>query len=108
MIKPVGFYVLIEDVEIEEKTSGGIFLPDATKDKEQDGVDFGTVLAFGPLCFVGYMKAGGGYCESPEDWGVKVGDKVEFRRYEGKKSSAGDDRNLRYVPDSAIIGVVEE
>lgn len=107
MIKPVGFYVLIEDVEVEEVTPGGIIVPNEVKDREQEGVDFGTILAFGPICFAGYTKAGGEYCESPEDWGVKVGDKVEFRRYEGKKSNKGDGRNLRYVPDSAIIGVDE-
>ena len=108
MIKPVGFYVLVEDVKIEEKTAGGIIMPPSAKDKEQEGVDFGTILAFGPLCFAGYTKAGGVYCDGPEDWGVAVGDKVEFRRYEGKKSNAGEERILRYVPDSAIIGKVEE
>ncbi len=107
MIKPVGFYVLIEDVEIEEVTSGGIIVPQETVEREQTGMDFGTILAFGPLCFVGYTKAGGEYCDGPEDWGVKIGDKVEFRRYEGK-SNTSDGRNLRYVPDSAIIGVEEE
>ena len=107
MIKPVGFYVLIEDVEIEEKTSGGIIIPQDTQDKEQEAVDFGEIIAFGPLCFVGFMGKGGEYCTGPEDWGVKAGDKVEFRRYEGKKSNAGDGRKLRYVPDSAIIGAEE-
>lgn len=103
-IKPVGFYVLIEDVVVEEKTSGGIILPDTAKDREQEGVDFGWIRAFGPIAFLGYEG-----CEGPSDWGVKVGDKVEFRRYEGKRSNAveGDGPRLRYVPDSSIIGVVE-
>ena len=108
MIKPVGFYVLIEDVKVEETTEGGIIIPVDTHAKEQDGVDQGHIVAFGPLAFAGYPKQNGEYCQGPEDWGVKVGDKVEFRRYEGKTSNAGDGRKLRYVPDGSIIGVVED
>ena len=43
-IKPLGDRVLIQRVEAEEKTSGGIVLPDSAKEKPKEGI----VIALGP------------------------------------------------------------
>ena len=53
-IKPLGFYVLIEMVTVEEKSSGGIVLPSDLVNKEQDATDVGYVRAIGPTAFAGY------------------------------------------------------
>jgi len=52
---------------------------------------------------------------APSAWGVAVGDKVEYERYEGKASrfnkdgqvASDSERRLRFIPDSKIIGKVQ-
>lgn len=48
MIDPVGVYVLVEPIEVEAKTAGGIILPEQVVEKEQWAAQRGTVLAVGP------------------------------------------------------------
>lgn len=50
MIKPVGVMVLVEPVEVETKTKGGVFLPDQIVEKEQWAAQRGKILAVGPQC----------------------------------------------------------
>ena len=107
-IKPLGFYVLIEMEEVEATSEGGIILSESSVAKEQEGTDKGWVRAFGPTAYAGYPG-----CDvdekSPEDaWGISVGDKVEYRRYEGKRSSVSGYDNYRYIPDSHIIGAIDD
>lgn len=106
-IKPLGFYVLIEMEEIETTSAGGIILSESTVNKEQEATDQGWVRAIGPTAYNGYPG-----CEDEKDlagsWGVKIGDKVEYRKYEGKRSSAEGYENYRYINDSHIIGVIED
>jgi chaperonin GroES len=70
-VKPVGDRVLIKPLEAEEKTKGGIILPDTAKEKPQEG----KVIAVGK----GKMTEDGKVKE-PE---VKPGDKVLFGKYAG-------------------------
>ena len=64
---PQGDRVLVEPASAEEKTSGGIIIPDTAKEKPQKG----TVIAIGP----GKKKE--------EPMTVKVGDKVLYGKYAG-------------------------
>lgn len=50
MIEPVGHFVLIEMKRIEEKTAGGIILPQTAVEKEERAAHSGKVIATGPLC----------------------------------------------------------
>jgi chaperonin GroES len=70
-IQPLGDRVVVKPLEKEEKTKGGIFLPDTAKEKPQDG----KVLAVGP----GKMSDEGK--RLPMD--VSVGDVVIFAKYGG-------------------------
>lgn len=110
-VKPLGHYVLIEMENVDNISSGGIIKATHTEHmREQNAADVGTVIAFGPLAYTGYTA-----CESPEDWGIEIGDRVEYERYEGKGSRfdlegdepPGSELRLRYIPDSKIIGKVE-
>jgi chaperonin GroES len=69
--KPLGDYVLVSHTKEEEKTSGGIIIPDTAKEKPQEG----TVIAVGPGRRIkdGNRIAGEG----------KKGDKVLFGKYAG-------------------------
>ncbi len=108
---PLGFYVLIEMENVDNVSAGGIIKATHTEhQREQNAADVGIVISFGPLAFKGFEA-----CNGPEDWGVEIGDRVEYERYEGKGSRFGLDGDeppasearLRYIPDSKIIGKVE-
>jgi chaperonin GroES len=70
-LKPLADRVVVKKLDAEEKTSGGIVLPDTAKEKPQQA----EVLAVGP----GKMDEKG--ARQPME--VKVGDKVLFAKYSG-------------------------
>ena len=115
MLKPLGFYVLIEMEEVRSMSEGGI-ITSLNTEREQDAADVGYVRDIGPTAFVGYAgcipseypPSDSRYDMQPHEiWGINIGDKVEYRRYEGKVTGQKDYKNFRYIPDSAIIGKVE-
>lgn len=108
-VRPLGHHILIEAIPVNFKSAGGIILgTDTEGERERKGRELAIVLAFGPTAYKGFSG-----CESPEDWGVSVGDTVELKgRYDGKFSAVYECdnkyKNLRYVADSDIIGVLDE
>ena len=108
-VRPLGHYVLIEIVPVKFVSNGGIVLSSANEqERERKGRDLGKILAFGPTAYKGFEG-----CDTPEGWGVAVGDVVELKgRYDGKFSSVAEYDNqyssLRYVSDSDIIGIFSE
>jgi len=123
-IKPLGFYVLVEMEVVEEVSAGGIILDRDLVNKEQDATDTGFVRAIGPTAYAGYpgceLTEGSGPLTAVEAlsgmtsasphgcWGLELGQKIEYRKFEGKKSSVKGHENYRYIPDSHIIGVIED
>ena len=71
MLKPLGDRIVIELVEVEEKTSSGIVLPDSAKEKPQEG----KVIAAG----TGRVLDNG----QRIDLEVKEGDRIIFSKYSG-------------------------
>ena len=84
-LKPLNDRVLVEPLEAEEKTAGGIILPDAAREKPTQG----RVLAVGP----GALKDDG----SRAPMSVDVGDTVVYNQYGGTdvKLEEGDCKILR-------------
>lgn len=105
-IRPAGYYILVEVEPVEEthENSNIIMVQDERK-REAGGRDIGTIIEFGPICFQGYAD-----CKGPADWGVKVGDKVEFNRYDGKTPRLAEIdpelANYRIINDNDIIAVM--
>lgn len=95
-IKPLGDRVVIRRFEAEEKTAGGILLPDSARDKPQKG----KVLAVGP----GKLGRDGKFL--PMD--VKEGDVVLFTNWAGDefKQSQGDEVLLMRADD--ILAVLDQ
>jgi len=71
MLKPLADRVVVKPSVAEERTKGGIVLPDTAKDKPQEG----EVVAIGPGRLLDDGKR-----VAPE---VKVGDKVIYSKYSG-------------------------
>ena len=96
MIVPAGYRVLIKPVEVEEKTAGGINLPDQVKEKDQNAQIFGTVVAVGEFAFREY----------PAHW-VKRGDMVSTARYAGFSiTDPGTGDSFRIINDLDVLAVV--
>ena len=70
-LKPLADRVIVKPMEAEEKTKGGIILPDTAKEKPIEG----TIVAVGPG-----RSSDDGKLIKPE---VKVGDKVLYGKYSG-------------------------
>src|SRR3990172_9278070 len=92
--KPLGGRVLIDPIEQEEMTAGGIVLPETAKEKPQQGM----VLAAGP----GDRDEDGK--RIPMD--VSVGDKVLFAKYAGSELKM-DGKKLLILRETDILGIVE-
>ena len=92
-LRPLDDRVVVEGLEAEEKTSGGILLPDTAKQKPQQG----KVIAVGPgkLSDEGKRTA----------VGVKVGDTVLFGKYSGSDVEVGG-RELKILREGDILGKV--
>ena len=108
IINPTGYYILIEMEEVTQVSAGGIIMATKTEnEREQNGHDVGVIRSFGPTCFMGFK----GISESDEveerakAYGVKVGDKVEFNRYDGKTPRNKEFKDFRLIQDEHIVGV---
>jgi len=108
--KTNGHYVLVEVLEVKNKSAGGIILGDT--EREQMACEYGRIVSFGPTAFVGisgcdpdkYPTNDPRYKMTPYQlWGVDVGDQVQFSRMEGVIVRDPDGRNLRAIPDVKII-----
>ncbi|MEJ5198496.1 MAG: co-chaperone GroES [Anaerolineae bacterium] len=92
-IKPLADRVVVEPIEQEEVTAGGIILPETAKEKPQQG----KVLAAGP----GRLDEKGKRVEME----VKVGDKVLYAKYSGTEIKL-DGKKLLILRESDILAVL--
>jgi chaperonin GroES len=92
--RPLGDRVLVKRVEEEEKTRGGIIIPDTAKEKPQEG----EVIAVGP----GARDEDGKHVALD----VKAGDRILFGKWSGTEVRL-DGQDLLIMKESDILGVVE-
>ena len=93
-LKPLGGRVIVEPTEQEEKTAGGIILPETAKEKPQEG----KIVAAGP----GDRNEDGERMEME----VKVGDKVLYAKYSGTEIKL-DGKKVLILRESDILAIVE-
>ncbi|HKB86315.1 MAG TPA: co-chaperone GroES [Ignavibacteriaceae bacterium] len=94
-LKPLGDRVIVKPMEAEEKTKGGIILPDTAKEKPIEG----TVVAAGP----GKVSDDGKAIKME----VKVGDKVLYGKYSGTEVNVEGDEYL-IMRESDIFAIIEK
>ena len=93
--RPLHDRVLVRRVEAEEKTAGGIIIPDSAKEKPQEG----EVVAVGP----GARDESGKVVALD----VKAGDRVLFGKWSGTEVRI-DGQDLLIMKESDIMGVIEQ
>ena len=93
-IRPLGDRILVKRIQEQEKTKGGIIIPDTAKEKPQEG----KVVAVGK----GKMTEQGKLI-TPD---VKAGDKILFGKYSGSEVTIEGEEHLILREDD-ILGVLE-
>ena len=100
MPKPKGYKLLIAMPSLEEKTDGGVFLPDSMKQQESTASVVGLVLMMGDEAYKdGDKFPSGPYC--------KEGDWVLITSYAGSRIKI-EDGELRIVNEDEIIATVDD
>jgi len=94
-LKPLDDRVVVKQVEAEEKTTGGIFLPDTAKEKPQ----IGKVVAAGPGKLLDNGKR--------NKTSVKNNDKVIYGKYMGNEVELDGEKYV-ILRESDILGIIEK
>jgi chaperonin GroES len=92
--RPLGDRVLVRRVKEEEKTKGGIIIPDTAKEKPQEG----EIVSVGPGARDEQGKI------QPLD--VKIGDRILFGKWSGTEVQIGGEE-LLIMKESDVLGVLE-
>ncbi len=95
MLQPLGDRVIVEPIEPEEQTQGGIILPDTAKEKPREG----KVIAVGP----GKPTDDGERIPPP----VKVGDIVIYTEFSGTEVKI-DGKKYLIVDSDSLLAVKEQ
>ncbi|MDD5465278.1 MAG: co-chaperone GroES [Candidatus Omnitrophica bacterium] len=94
-IKPLGDRIVVKPLEAENKSKGGIVLPDTAKEKPQEAkvvaVGKGKVLENGTV-------------QAPE---VKVGDKVLYGKYSGNEITTKEGEELLILREEDILAILK-
>ena len=93
-IRPLNDRVLVVRVEEEQKTSGGIIIPDTAKEKPQEG----KIIAAGP----GKMDDDG----KRTPLNVKEGDKILFSKYAGTEIKLDGVEHI-FMKEDDILGILD-
>lgn len=109
-VVPAGWRILVEPVEIQRKTAGGIELPDEAIRAQEYLRYYGRVVAMGPLCYLHDRfkphpnAAAAAWCS--------VGDLIVFDRHAGqevvKKVRDGEYKRYRLLNDDNVLAVVND
>ena len=93
-IQPLGDRVIVKPLEAEEKTKGGIVLPDTAKEKPQEG----KVLAVGKG-----KTLDNGEVKALE---LKEGDRILYGKYSGTEITTKEGEELLIMREDDVLGVI--
>lgn len=101
-IKPCEYNVIVLPRQVEEKTKGGLYLPDEFKEREEWARKEGVLVAASPMAF------------RFDDWPMdrehekpQIGQTVVFAKYQAEEFEGADGLKYWLMKDKAIIGVKE-
>lgn len=93
-IRPLHDRVIVQALDAEQKTAGGIIIPDTAQEKPQEG----RVIAVGPG-----LRGDDGKIQKPD---VKKGDRILYGKWSGTEVKL-DGKDLLIMKESDIMGVLE-
>ena len=100
-IKPVEFKVLILPDKVDDKSAGGMYLPESVRERQQYAMDKGIIVAIGE-----------GFFRDLPGPVPKIGDRVIFDKYSGSLITVEDENGkreeYRLTQDKYICAILEE
>jgi chaperonin GroES len=93
-IVPTGGHLLVLPAKVEEKTAGGIYIPDTTREKEQLAATIGTLIAIGPGAWTDL--------DDGKPW-AEVGDRISYSRYAGVVMDGMDSEQYVLINDNDVL-----
>jgi len=98
--EPKGYRLLIAILEVDEKTEGGVYMPDKLKAAESTASIIGFVVKAGSEAYADHDRfPNGPWC--------KEGDFVIFRSYSGTRFKVGG-KEFRLINDDTVEAVVDD
>lgn len=97
-IMPVGHKIILREKDVDEKTKGGIILPDETKEANKNAQTRGVIVAIGSTAF--------NYDDIPAQARPRVGDEVYYARYAGTIIKNDQQDEYRMVNDQDITAII--
>ena len=94
-IKPLADRIVVRTLEAEEKTKGGIFLPETAKEKPQEG----------KIVAVGRGKVlDNGHVQPLE---LKVGDRILYGKYSGSEITTKEGEELLIMREEDVLAIIK-
>ena len=93
-ILPTGGHLLVLPEKVEEKTAGGIYIPETSREKEQQAATIGKLVAVGPSAWKDL--------DDGSPW-AEVGDKVSYSRYAGVSMTGQDKESYVLINDNDVL-----
>lgn len=98
-IRPIEYNVLIKQDEVEETTTGGVYIPGQEQDRQKHAQTRGEIIALSPMAF------------SFDDWPdgeekPQIGQRVVFGRHAGTFVEGLDGNEYRVVKDKDVVAVM--
>ncbi len=97
-IHPVEYKILVQLDEVEQKTTGGVFIPDMVRDQKSEAQERATFIEGGGAAFEGWV---------PSDV-PKIGNRVLIARYEGRAFTGKDGRRYRLMHDKDLVAFIDQ
>jgi len=110
--QPAGYRVLVGRMKLEEKTQGGIILPDEITKAKENNLSIMKVLALGNLAYKAKSFKVDDHDDAPTAPWCKVGDVVLVSKYTGLDvlvtDNEGSIETLKIINDDEVISVVSD
>lgn len=99
-IRPIEYNILVKQDAEEEKTSGGIFLPDDIQERNRHSETEATIVAMSPMAFK--------FDDWPDYESIpQPGERVVFARHAGTFVKGSDGEQYRVIKDKDVVAVME-
>lgn len=103
-IRPLDLKVLVRPKAAEEKTAGGIIIPDAVADKQKYAVTEGVIVAVGDNAFEDWLKG-----KHPSAVTIPLaGDRILHAQYAGARVKGADGEDYILMNDEDVVAVLSE
>ena len=93
-IVPTGGHLLVLPDKVEEKTAGGIYIPETSREKEQQAATMGTLVDVGPGAWLDI--------DDGKPW-AEIGDRISYSRYAGVFMDGQDEEQYVLINDNDVL-----